>query len=478
MAEIENPWHSRPIDVHRWSDHPEVADLVDRIWDDYLPSDQTSGPKPKTAFRHQLRVLVLDLYVAWLEDPELSIGVSMSSNYWDTSSRYNAIHISKKIILIIRPLIEAGLLDVAKGSYSGPLARGNRTTRIRASEVLQGWFAEVAFRRDDVGRVEGEEIIILRGDNAEALVEYEDTDEIIRMRAELERYNQVIADAFIDIPILDEPRVDDVTTDHHHKLTRRIFSRSNFNLNGRFHGGWWQQINSDWRSKIFINDTPVVEVDFRSLHVSLLSLRAGKELDGDPYELPDILGAWLPPVLQRQFIKRLVLTAINAGSRDAAFRAFRSEYPTGHAGKTLTNEQLDKLLKGFLEKTPHIEDFLFADQGIQLMNLDGQIAERVHRYFCDQAVPVLSVHDSFIIDYTRVGELKRVMAEASAEVAGAPLPTSNKFYGLDEQADPNADHVKDYVIWRQTARSEAYLQRLAEHERRTGREVVPSEAQN
>ncbi|NRB18691.1 MAG: hypothetical protein HRU33_14300 [Rhodobacteraceae bacterium] len=58
-----------------------MARLCDRIWDGYLPSDQTSGPKPKTAFRHQLRVLVLDLYVAWLEDPELCIGVSMSSNY-------------------------------------------------------------------------------------------------------------------------------------------------------------------------------------------------------------------------------------------------------------------------------------------------------------------------------------------------------------------------------------------------------------
>ncbi|WP_171167014.1 hypothetical protein [Ruegeria sp. HKCCA0370] len=34
MAEIENPWHSRPIDVHRWSDHPEVAELIDRIWHD------------------------------------------------------------------------------------------------------------------------------------------------------------------------------------------------------------------------------------------------------------------------------------------------------------------------------------------------------------------------------------------------------------------------------------------------------------
>jgi hypothetical protein len=304
------------------------------------------------------------------------------------------------------------------------------------------------------------------------LVEYDDTDEIVRMREELRRYNEVISNAFIDIPVLDEPRVDDVTTDHHHCRTRRIFSRSDWNLNGRFHGGWWQQINSDWRSRIFVNDTPVVEVDFRGLHVSLLSLEAGVELAGDPYDVSEGLLGGVPAVLQRNLIKKLVLTAINAGSKDAAFRAFRDGFPTNHFGKTLTNEQLELLLAAFLEQTPQLEDRLFADQGIRLMNLDGRISEWVHRHFSDQAVPVLSVHDSYIIDYTRVGELKRVMAEASETVIGTVLPTANQFFGLDE-VDPEAEHVRDYVIWRQTARSEGYLRRLAEHERRTGVEVVP-----
>ena len=397
--------------------------------------------------------------------------MSMSSNYWDTSSRYNAIHISKKIIPIINALAEAGLIDLAKGSYSGPYARGNRTTRIRASEVLQGWFAEAAFQRDDVVRVAGEELIILRGED-DGLVEYEDTDETIRMREEVRRYNEVIGDAFIDIPVLDEPQVDDVATDHHHKRTRRIFSRSDWNLNGRFHGGWWQQINSDWRSRIFINDTPVVEVDFRSLHVSLLSLEAGVELTYDPYDIPEGLLPGVPAVLQRKLIKRLVLTAINAGAKDAAFRGVRDGFPTGHVGKTLTNDQLEVLLAAFLEKSPHLTELLFKDHGIRLMNLDGQITEWVHRHFCDQGVPVLSVHDSYLIDFTRVGELKRVMAEASEAVAGAALPTANQFFGLDEQ-DPTAEHVRDYVIWRQTPRSEGYLQRMAEHEQRTGRPVEP-----
>ena len=63
MAEIQNPRYSRPIDVHRWSEHPEVKALVDEIWEGYLPQEITGkqgpGPKPKTSFRKQLRVLIL-----------------------------------------------------------------------------------------------------------------------------------------------------------------------------------------------------------------------------------------------------------------------------------------------------------------------------------------------------------------------------------------------------------------------------------
>ena len=31
MATIADPWNSRPIDVHRWSDHPEIVGLVEQV---------------------------------------------------------------------------------------------------------------------------------------------------------------------------------------------------------------------------------------------------------------------------------------------------------------------------------------------------------------------------------------------------------------------------------------------------------------
>ncbi|WP_417211509.1 hypothetical protein [Antarctobacter sp.] len=159
MPLIKNPQHSRPIDVHRWSDHPEVKQLVEEVWEDWLPEAFTEkearggarpGPKAKASDRQQLRVLILDLYVAWREDPELSIGVSMSPNAWKAGSRYNALHISKRIIELIKVLKEAALIDLANGSYAGAGAPTNRTTRIRASEQLQAMFHEAKFGSDDV----------------------------------------------------------------------------------------------------------------------------------------------------------------------------------------------------------------------------------------------------------------------------------------------------------------------------------------
>jgi len=48
MSKIEDPWHSRPIDVHRWSEHPEVKEFVGRIWDKYLPKEVVGKSGPRT----------------------------------------------------------------------------------------------------------------------------------------------------------------------------------------------------------------------------------------------------------------------------------------------------------------------------------------------------------------------------------------------------------------------------------------------
>ena len=405
----------------------------------------------------------------------------MSANGWNTNSRYNAIHLSKAIIPIVQRLYKAGLIELAGGSYSGPYAKGNRNTRIRASDKLQERFRAATFAPDDVGWVENQECIVLKqgeepGD-ASRLAEYDDTDETNRMRAELTAYNDLLSRSFIDCPSLEDPFIEVPVTkgpetgtvrrqpmDQGHKFTRRIFSRGDWSLNGRFYGGWWQQIGANLRKEIFINDTPTVEVDFRGLHVTILSLEQGVKLEDDPYELPEGTITGVPAPLQRQLIKQLVLIAINAGSRGSAFRSFRDGFPRGHLAKTMTNEQLEGFLEAFTKKYPQLAEKLCSDQGIRLMYLDSCIAERVHHHFTTQSVPVLSVHDSYIIDYTRVAELRDVMSTASQEVVGEPLATTANGIGLDSFSGEPDDHLLDFIRWSQSPRCEGYLARLAAHE--------------
>lgn len=145
-----NPAYSRPLDVHRYSNHSEVGSIVSLIWKEMYSDPENSikrrgGAKPKSNSIEQLRVLILDLYVAWSTDPALCIGVHLSNTAWNTNSRYNALHLSRKIPGLVHSLDDYGYIQLAPGSYAGPGAATNRTARIRAAEPLRKLFREAKF---------------------------------------------------------------------------------------------------------------------------------------------------------------------------------------------------------------------------------------------------------------------------------------------------------------------------------------------
>lgn len=456
MTSID-PHHSRPLDVHRWSDHPEVNGLVGTIWDRVFGGDEGGrrpGPKAKARPRDMLKVILLDLYVAWTTDPELSIGVNLNLRRWVAGSRYNALHLSRKTPDIIHRLAEVGLIELSHGSYAGPGASTNRTSRMRAAEPLRAMFREAKFGRIDVGHTDQQECIILRDEGGRD-VEYVDTDATRQMRRELRHYNDLLRRTFIDLPDLNEPfiereitvgpRAGDVTRVPifpENKFVRRVFSRGDWGCNGRFYGGWWQQIGSDLRKSIHINGVPTVEVDFRAMHVNILSLEKGVPLEGDPYDLPDVLLEGVDGRGQRGYLKTLVLTAINADSDRAAYQAFRDNFPLEDPARHLRNSDLERLLDEFIRQTPQLKGAMFKDHGIRLMNLDARIAREVLVDAFNENLPVLCIHDSFIIDYRWVKRLHFLMARSSRRVVRQTLPTAHAWLGLDEVPE---DRREDYA---------------------------------
>ena len=143
--------------------------------------------------------------------------------------------------------------------------------------------------------------------------------------------------------------------------------------------------------------------------------------DGDRYDLGTIVCPRLDKQQQRTAVKLLVLAAINAKDRSSAFGAFRYNQPDGSIEKTLTNDELRLLLDTFLQRHPYLEDGICSDRGIRLMNVDSHITNYIIKEFVRLQKPILSVHDSYIVDTRHVEILRDCMKEASLHVVGVDL---------------------------------------------------------
>jgi len=485
--------YSRPLDVHKWSDYPEVNGFVNQIWDEYLASEfiepEGPGKRAKSPSKKQFKVLLLDLYVALKEDPELLIGLSLAKRFFKPNSRYNALHISFKIIDVVHYLKKVGLIGMKLGVKLG------LSTRIWPTEKLQRLFQQSNFSPLLVRSHEDKEVIVLndtelqpngRLSDSGKPQEYSDEDyaEIPRMRKMLLRYNDLLRRSFIDLQNHEEPvyrrrfwnpkkRAWDekaIVTGHHNKFVRRVFYRGSWQLGGRFHGGFWQQIDGDKREQIRINDFRTVELDFSGLHINIAyALEGLGPIDGDPYEVEPLFN--VPASEQRAWVKALSLTAINVKSEDQIYPAFRQAQPTGSRAKRFRNVELRKLFDAFKRKHQAIQHYFCSDQGVRLMNIDGEIVARVLKYFTDRDEPILSIHDSFICREQCKEELTRVMNQTVSDMlAGFVIGIkANKevadLSSVIQEGNINVTQAKDHYLNRpkDDRRCDGYLKRWEEH---------------
>ena len=418
-------WHSEPLDVHTWSDHPEIKALCDELYDaaglTSLESEGKGNRKPKRTVKESLRVLILDLYVKWLKDPSLSIGFSKTKSSYKVGSRYNGLYIPEKIIEVEALLVEAEYVEELPHFHSKAGQGRSYTTRIRHTETLSELFRELTINLHDIDTHTNEECIILHDkyvddpdDNMNKKIEYKDEELspddralVNTMRDQLRSYNLLLKHTFIDIPSYTAStftriikhgkyagRKQVISLGPDNKFVTRVFNEglaANWKRGGRFYRGWWQQIDKEDRCKIYINDKPTLEVDFKAFHPNLLSNELGVKLSGDPYDLGKLV---LPDVIktgeeQRDYVKLLVLMGINADSDKKAYKAFRDSDRKDKLGQSLTDIQLGALLDAFIDKHPQFKGVLNTGQALRLMNIDSQIANMVLDHFTNKDIPVL-----------------------------------------------------------------------------------------
>jgi hypothetical protein len=121
------------------------------------------------------------------------------------------------------------------------------------------------------------------------------------------------------------------------------------------------------------------------------------------------------------------------------------------------------------DKHAPIADAIASDAGIRLQRADSQIAEHVIEQFTDQDIPILCIHDSFIVPFGREAELDAAMTRAFETATGIPnVRLKEATYNPWMHESLERDDGFDHTAWAQVlegrtnpARSDRYLRHLA-----------------
>ena len=419
--------HSTLFDVHRWSDYPEVNASIGHLFAT-LQVQASLSVKPKKGKKF-LKIIVLDLLANWYRDHELYSAIyRKKSHYTDLKARYNQLFFKyDAMIKVLNVLIEEGFVEHHNGRHVADNPKKSRTSRIKATPKLIDFLIQDDLIKEGmIERAPETECIILRDKKVNKRIDlnYEDNPITRDMRAKLCQYNNLLRQMYISIPEAHNTGIPAHSgaatfTTQSDKFVRRVFNNSSWEEGGRYYGGWWQRIPKEWREKIRFWDMATVEVDYSGLHIVLLYAREGidywKIKAVDPYAIEGIEQS----ERMRSLLKTVLLTAINSSTKQKAIKAVNWHIATNPEDFNWVKKEglsIGDLIGRFTEGHQAISKYFFTSVGLGLQNCDAKIAEEVIKHFTEQGIPVLCIHDSFIIEAKNKAELERVMNEAITRV--------------------------------------------------------------
>lgn len=402
-----------------------------------VPSDELKAvldlPKMPTAAGDMVcEAIVADAIASAHLYPGRRISYSRRAAYWAARIRYTGEGFNRDTVtLAVDKLVEGGIL--IDHDRRPPGKRGVQSSYLPSPMLT-------AFEMPKLNKVRNETIILKDADGN--MVGYKDTPETRDRRYTLSRVNRVLEAADIRIDregAVDEgrwTRIDDYLVFPDHKTLHRIYN-GGWTLGGRFYGTFWQNMRSQDRRHILIDGMDTVEVDYDQLHARIIYAKAGKVLRGDAYEIE----GW-----DRKIAKRAFFMVINAGNfvkGKGAVAKLLSEY--GLDPKRSVN-----LIEAMKTRHRDVSDFFHSGCGLQLQNLDSQMAEYVLKTMTvRKGIPCLPIHDSFIVPATATTALIRAMKEAYekfvGKASGAVCSVKNPPAAFATKSDTCEPQVHTYV---------------------------------
>jgi len=371
-------------------------------------------------FEHATRVLIVDLWKAVKSTPIRECSINKRSGWYSENPRYrDPLLTYKQMIAVFDGLINIGFIEVTREGYFDRTIYQGKTTRFVARDELLERLQEleghpaISIKPDF-----NAETIILRDkvDGRKVLQEYEDTPATERHRANLKKINSCYLRHWCDLEVQDtelaklEARIANHATkepiDFSQRTLVRIFSNGSFKQGGRFYRGWWQNVPSEYRKYITIDEKRTAEFDFSQLNPHLLYHSNYKVLGSDDAYDRVLEGE------HRKIVKQAFNAMVQAST---PLKSCPEEIDM--SGLEMSWAELrDRIIKAHKP----IADHFFKGVGNHLQFMDSNIAERIMLHFAGMDAPALPVHDSFILHhaYGESGEVEEAMRRAFYEEVG------------------------------------------------------------
>ncbi|MBV5341524.1 MAG: hypothetical protein J0665_18540 [Deltaproteobacteria bacterium] len=413
--------NSRLFDPYRWSTATEVDAACDEL-------RQLLGLNDRR-YKPYVMMALLDLYCSWRSDPTQYVSFSRDKNRYGKYSRYASILVGHRgVVTITDRLRKEGFIDYGNAICYRNLVTGipyaGYTTRMKATKKLIRLIVKHKVKLAMISRHPNEAVIKFRtekdeNDVARDIKDFQAPEDVKRSAKALIRYNDLLQKTYIDLD-------DDLLTDtdlkelkrYDKKLKRnvveysidlskkrvyRVFSNEDWKQGGRIYGAWWHGCPKELRKYILINGEPVIELDFSAIHILLLYAHLGDNFLDEGVDAYTIEGHDF-----RKAMKVVMMSAINAKSDEKAdgdTRAIMATWDT--LIKKLNKERkeyginshdsLYEMLEAIKERHQPIAEFLASGEGIKLQKEDSDIAIEIIKQHTKMNVPILSVHDSFIV---------------------------------------------------------------------------------
>lgn len=294
-------------------------------------------------------------------------------------------------------LVRAGLVEENR---SRPSSHARRRSTLHATSLLLSWIAESRVWAPQSVRTE---LVELRSSGkSKQLLTYEETAEIRAMRAELEAFNA--SQATFDVSLDESAGATEavkVLLGLSGRQYHRVFSED-LDHGGRFYAQW-QNIDRRLRAHITINGRPTFEHDFKCCHPRLLDAIAGTDYPfHDPqFDFYQLAG------FARAEVKAAFNILLNVKSFRSAQGALAAELHK--AGRADAPARASQLRRAAMAAWPEFAPFWCKGTGMRLQRIDAEVCSEVLAEMRARRIPVLSIHDSFIVPAEHKADLVEVM---------------------------------------------------------------------